>query len=183
MDLSIDYSALNLTLSDDHRERVVRHVLMNRKMVSEELAQLLNNAIRSYIRIKGFRPSRVSQAPINILTKAVTEVSEDRDELLAAILKVWFSAYPDLRNAVISFLETEGETSKYINDIPDSFSDFWIQDEMTCVNSRAMFTTHSRVMFTSDDRVGVYHFKESFTILLLITPPFFWRVVGSFHLE
>jgi hypothetical protein len=51
------------------------------------------------------------------------------------------------------------------------------------VNSRAMFTTHSRVMFTSDDRVGVYHFKESFALLLLITPPFFGRVAGNFHLE
>ena len=51
---------------------------------------------------------------------------------------------------------------------------------LEAVNSRAMFTTHSRVMFTSDDRVGVYHFKESFTLLLLITPPFFWRVAGSF---
>lgn len=50
----------------------------------------------------------------------------------------------------------------------------------TCVNSRAMFTTHSRVMFTSDDRVGVYHFKESYVFLLLLMPPFFERVDGNF---
>jgi hypothetical protein len=55
--------------------------------------------------------------------------------------------------------------------------------EVSAVNSRAMFTTHSRVMFSSDDRVGDYHFSGTFRLLLSVTPLFFWRFAGYFHLE
>jgi 4-aminobutyrate aminotransferase-like enzyme len=95
------------------------------------------------------------------------------------INQLWesFLSFIDPRTGSVYITNTEEEALGYAILLAHSIT------KRSTVNSRAMFTTHSRVMFTSDDRVGVYHFKESFLFLLLLTPPFFWKFAGNFHLE
>jgi hypothetical protein len=100
----IPFHAINEFMLNDYRLRVIQQVLAGIDRLPGERRSAINNLVKRYVQVPGFRNS--IQAPSGIKARASVSVFERRPEMVAQILQGWSELHPDLRDRVYDFLQS-----------------------------------------------------------------------------
>ena len=98
----IPFNAINEFMVNDFRLHVIQTVLAGLNRLSGERRSAINNQIKRYIQVPGFRNSL--QEPTGVKARAAVPVFERRADLVGQILQAWSELDPDLREKVFTFL-------------------------------------------------------------------------------
>jgi hypothetical protein len=105
----IPFHAINEFMLSDYRLHVLQKVLAGIDRLPGERRSAINNMIKRYVQVPGFRNS--AQAPSGVKARASVTVFERRPEMAAHILQGWSELHPELRLKVFDFLKArEWET-------------------------------------------------------------------------
>jgi hypothetical protein len=99
----IPFHAINEFMLNDYRLCVIQRVLAGIDRLPAERRSAINNLVKRYVQVPGFRNS--VQAPSGIKARAAVSVFERRPEMTAQILQGWSELHPDLRQKVYDFLK------------------------------------------------------------------------------
>lgn len=98
----IPFHAINEFMVNDYRLHVIQTVFGDLHRLSGERRSAINNQVKRYVQVPGFRNSL--QAPAGIKARAVVSAFERRPEVVAQILQGWSELAPGLRQKVYDFL-------------------------------------------------------------------------------
>lgn len=98
----IPFNAINEFMLNDYRLHVIQSVFGSLHRLPAERRSAINNQVKRYVQVPGFRNSL--QAPAGIKARAAVSVFERRPDLAAQILQGWSELAPDLRQKVYDFL-------------------------------------------------------------------------------
>ena len=105
--IKVPPSALFELFDDDFAIAVVERACARRDKAPPDARKALTNAVRSGIKLNGFKDIR--RAPANLLAPAVLdEIDHFNNRLAEAVLHVWDASHADLRKIVSDQLKTDG---------------------------------------------------------------------------
>ena len=100
------FSAINQFMLPEYRHTVIEAVLKQMPGLSSSRRTIINNLIRRYVKISGFRNSDLAPLPIKI--RQSDAAFERHSDFIAQILSAWSELNPTLRQQVYDFLIARG---------------------------------------------------------------------------
>ncbi len=98
----LPFHAINEYMRPDFRLNVIRDVFANAGKLDEHLVHELNQQVKKYVTVPGFRNS--DKAPTLVKTLPTSKAFEKNPELVAATLACWSEIHADLREQVYEVL-------------------------------------------------------------------------------
>ena len=136
------FLGFNATFEKDFREEVVRQALTHAHKASIPVRRRLEDVVEKCCGKVG----RSKRPPKPELVDQVLELTEERDEILEAVIPVWIDAQSALAEHVRSFLEAAGTALVEFADNQDRFVGRWQDTEMWRLADtfRAQYSEHNR---------------------------------------
>ncbi len=99
----LPFHAINEYMRPDFRLKVIRETLNAQPILEEHLARELNQKIKNYVTVPGFRSSEKAPALVKVLP--TSKAFEKSPDLVAVILACWAEIQSDLRSQAFTLLK------------------------------------------------------------------------------
>jgi hypothetical protein len=99
----LPFHAINEYMRPDFRLTVIRETLNSQASLDEHLSGELNQRIKKYVSVPGFRSS--DKAPTMVKVIPTSKAFEKNPELVAVILSCWSEIHSDLREKAYALLK------------------------------------------------------------------------------
>ena len=101
----LPFHAINQFMTDSFRASVLRTVMVNLSSIPNDAQRIIQRAIRTKVKIPGYRKS--TRAPAPIQAKGLEDVFKESARLVAAVLSGWSEINLELGKKVYDFLIEE----------------------------------------------------------------------------
>jgi hypothetical protein len=118
----LPFQAINNYMRPDFRLAVIRETLNGQASIQENLSDDLNQRIKKYVSVPGFRNSE--KAPAFIKVVPTSKAFEKYPELVASLLACWAEIYTRLREEVYSVLKSRNWKTLSETEISPTLEDF-----------------------------------------------------------
>jgi hypothetical protein len=111
----LPFHAINEYMRPDFRLKVVRETINAQTTFNERLSNELNQQIKKYVSVPGFRSS--DKAPAMVKVIPTSKAFEKYPELVAVILSCWTEIHPELCQQVYTLLKDRNWPQFLENDV------------------------------------------------------------------
>jgi hypothetical protein len=102
----LPFHAINQFMIPEYQRKVIQMVIANLGDLSENKSKTINNMIKRYVTVPGFRNS--SLAPMMVKVKSAITAFEKYPDFTAQILSAWSELNNELRQKVYDLLKARG---------------------------------------------------------------------------
>ena len=98
------FATINQFMLPEYRQKVIEAVLKQLSELPSQRRSAINNLIRKYVKISGFRNSDLAPLPLKVRQSAAA--FEGHSDFVAQILSAWSELHHELRQEVYELLTT-----------------------------------------------------------------------------
>lgn len=125
-----ELAAINQLMRDDFRERVVREALEGRIKIASPESDALNDFIRKWIKVPGFRKGKAHEANVGRLLRPMINGFFHDSEAVYAVVSMWMKVHENLATDVRAFLKHANQSNFGRTEVDDEESVHWLSFDL-----------------------------------------------------